>query len=132
MSNLSSLQLLTTDHPVLSGLSRFPEISDLPEGKVRVMLRAHESFPTVCVKTADGIRAFFLRVDGDGNLSAGPELAANYRQHSPPVTASPCGFNPEAAEAEAQAAADALTDACARLAQDPDTLSKGAHDDFCR
>jgi hypothetical protein len=51
---------------------------------------------------------------------------------APPNLAQAVEYYSQAKAKGAQAGADALTDACARLAQDPDTLSKGAHDDFCR
>lgn len=51
---------------------------------------------------------------------------------APPNLAQAVEYYSQAKAKGAEAAADALTDACVRLAQDPDTLSKGAHDDFCR
>jgi hypothetical protein len=51
---------------------------------------------------------------------------------APPNLAQAVEYYSQAKAKGVQAGADALTDACARLAQDPDTLSKGAHDDFCR
>lgn len=98
--------LLAADHPLFRNADRLPTITGLPEGKVRVRVRPAE-LVVAAVKCEHGFRCFYVTVTDDNALSAGPEIAANYRQTSPPASAMECGADPKAAEAEAQAAADA-------------------------
>jgi hypothetical protein len=99
--------LLTTEHPMLKDLTEgFPPIADLPEGRVRIRLRADELCPVVHVKTQGGLRAFLINVDPEGNLRRGPELASNYSQVSGGPAPTVCQDAASAA-AEAQKCADA-------------------------
>lgn len=92
-------QILTTCNAILRDLrGGFPPVADLPEGMVRIRLRADEIAPVVCVKTPDAIRAFLINIDSEGKLSRGPEVAANYRAKSSasvlPSSASPATVTP--------------------------------------
>jgi hypothetical protein len=72
-------QILSVEHPMLFNLREFPPISGLPEGCVRIRIRADELTPIIYVRSATGIRKFLINIDVDNKLSCGPEVAANWR-----------------------------------------------------
>lgn len=75
-----AVSILTTCNPILAGLTDLPPIKGLPEGKVRVRLRANELAPIVTVRNVTSTRMFMVNINNTtGELSRGPELAANYR-----------------------------------------------------
>ena len=103
-----SPELLTSCHAALLKLSEFPPVAGLPEGRVRIRLRADEVAPVVYVRTATGIRQFLINIDLDNKLSCGPEVAANWRPvAAAAVTVEDCVYaDVTAAENAAQRAAN--------------------------
>lgn len=94
---------LTTDNAVLLNLREFPPVSGLPEGRVRIRLRAADVAPVAYVRTATGIRQFLIHIDLENKLSCGPEVAANWRPTVKPTELEPVVYvDVVSAEADAQ------------------------------